>query len=80
MPHEEPGWMWWRGCDLNENLQSEVYCINREIVQRRVAVVSIAMAVIVWSDMLFWGSDCYSFYRSENKMGGYGTRSMLGAV
>ena len=62
----------------------EVSCINREIVRWRVAVVSIAiiaiMAVVVWSHMLFWGSDCYSFYRSENKMGGYGTRSMIEAV
>ena len=49
-------------------------CINREIVQWGVAVVCIAMAVIVWSDTLFGGSDCYSFYRSGNKMGGYGTR------
>ena len=65
--------MWWPGCDLNENVQLEVSGINREIVQWRVAMLSIAMALVVWSHMLFGGSDCYSFYRSENKMGGYGT-------
>jgi len=69
------------GCALNENLElRSVLCINREIVQWGVAVVSIAMAVVVWSHVLFWGSDCYSLYRSENEMGGYGTRSMSAAV
>jgi len=63
MPHEEPGVGVVAGCDLNENLRilSVLYQSGDRAVTRCGGIYSITMAVIVWSDMLFWGCDCYSY-------------------